>query len=138
MNMDRYHRDHSTILDQIGALRSLSRAGVGANAAEIARRIVDTASLIKFHLAAEDQVLYPQLAKSGQPEVARLSTRYQQEMHGLAAAFGEFVVRWRVPARLEADPDGFRRDANTVLKALYERLRREDEELYPAAAQLIG
>ena len=138
MNMDRYHREHSTILGQIEALRSLSRAGIGANAAEIARRIVDTASLIKFHLAAEDQVLYPQLAKSGQPEVARLSTRYQQEMHGLAAAFGEFVVRWRVPARLEADPDGFRRDANTVLKALYERLRREDEELYPAAAQLIG
>lgn len=136
MKMDRYHRDHSNILDQIEALRSLSRAGVGENGEEIAQCIVNTASLIKFHLAAEDQVLYPRLATSGVPEVEQLSTRYQDEMQGLAEAFGEFVVRWRVPARLRADPDGFRNDANTVLKALYERLQREDRELYPAAAQL--
>lgn len=136
MNMDRYHRDHSNILDQINALRSLSRAGVAENGEEIAQRIVSTASLIKFHLAAEDQVLYPRLAASGVPEVEQLSTRYRQEMSGLADAFGEFVLRWRVPARLQADPDGFRNDANTVLKALYERLKREDRELYPAAEAL--
>lgn len=136
MNMDRYHRDHGNILEQIEALRSLSRAGITENSEHIARRIVDTASLIKFHLVAEDQVLYPLLARSGVPEVERLSTRYQQEMQGLAEAFREFVVRWRVPARLQADPEGFRHDANTVLKALYERLQREDRELYPAAEKL--
>lgn len=136
MDMDRYHRDHGNILDQIDALRSLSHAGIGENGEEIAERIVSTASLIKFHLAAEDQVLYPRLARSGMPEVEQLSTRYQREMQGLASAFGEFVLKWRVPARLQADPEGFRRDANTVLKALYERLQREDSELYPAAAQL--
>lgn len=136
MNMDRYHRDHGNILDQIDALRALSHAGIGENGEEIAQRIVSTASLIKFHLAAEDQVLYPRLARSGVPEVEQMSTSYQQEMNGLANAFGDFVVKWRVPARLQADPDGFRNDANTVLKALYERLKREDRELYPAAEQL--
>lgn len=136
MNMDRYHHDHAAILRQIGALRALSQAGIGENADHISAAIVDTASLIKFHLAAEEQVLYPRLARSGMPEVESLSTRYQAEMRGLAGAFGSFVERWRVPARLQGDPDGFRHDANTVLKALYERLCREDRELYPAAAQL--
>jgi len=136
MNMDRYHHDHSTILEQIDTLRSLAQAGIADNAEHIGQAIVGTASLIKFHLAAEDQVLYPRLARSAVPGVAELSARYQVEMQGIAAAFSAFVTRWRVPARLQADPEGFRRDANTVLKALYERLRREDRELYPAAEQL--
>lgn len=136
MNIERYHRDHTTILQQISALRALSHAGIRENAERIGQAIVSTASLIKFHLAAEDQVLYPRLAKSGRPDVEALSARYQVEMRGLTEAFGEFVGKWRVPSRLEADPDGFRRDANTVLKALYERLRREDVELYPVAEQI--
>lgn len=136
MNMDRYHHDHARILEQIGSLRSLAHAGIGEHAEQIGHAIVNTASLIKFHLAAEDRVLYPRLASSGVAGVADLSARYQGEMRGLAEAFGRFVEQWRVPARLRADPDGFRRDANTVLKALYERLCREDRELYPAAALL--
>ncbi|ADV28539.1 Hemerythrin HHE cation binding domain protein [Pseudoxanthomonas suwonensis 11-1] len=136
MNMDRYHRDHASILQQIDTLRSLSRAGIDANAEHISQAIVETASLIKFHLAAEDQVLYPRLATSAMPEVAAISARYQSEMQGLSQAFGRFVERWRVPARLQEDPEGFRRDANTVLRALFERLCREDRELYPAAAGL--
>jgi iron-sulfur cluster repair protein YtfE (RIC family) len=136
MDIQRYHRDHATILQQIDALRTLSRAGVRENAGKIGEAIVSTASHIKFHLAAEDQVLYPRLAKAGTPEVAELSARYQAEMQGIAQAFAGFVSKWRVPARLEADPDGFRHDANTVLRALYERLRREDVELYPVAEQV--
>ncbi|KAF1701468.1 hemerythrin domain-containing protein [Pseudoxanthomonas suwonensis] len=134
MNMDRYHHDHAAILEQIDTLRSLSRAGVRENAEQISQAIVGTASLIKFHLAAEDQVLYPRLARSGLPALESLSARYQAEMQGLAEAFGRFVERWRVPSRLQGDPDGFRHDANTVLRALYDRLRREDRELYPAAS----
>ncbi|RRN79370.1 hemerythrin domain-containing protein [Pseudoxanthomonas sp. SGD-10] len=136
MDMDRYHRDHATILEQIETLRSLSRAGIAGNAGAISQAIVGTASLIKFHLAAEDQVLYPRLARSGRADLAALSSRYQAEMQGLAEAFGRFVERWRVPARLQATPEAFRSDANTVLRALYERLRREDRELYPAAGRL--
>ena len=66
-------------------------------------------------------------------QVAAMSGRYQDEMQGIARAFAGFVQRWRVPSRLVADPDGFRRDANVVLRALFERLQRESIELYPAA-----
>ncbi|KAF1686693.1 hemerythrin [Pseudoxanthomonas broegbernensis] len=133
MDIQRYHRDHVRILGQIESLRALARGGVRENAEEIGELIVSTASHIKFHLAAEDQVLYPALARSGDPDLARMSERYKAEMQGLAEAFAGFVKQWRVPARLAADPEGFRHGANTVLKALFERLQRENAELYPAA-----
>ncbi len=135
MDISRYHRDHARILEQIETLRHLSREGVAANAARIGEAIVGMASHVKFHLAAEEQVLYPAMARSADAELAALAERYRGEMRGLSQAFADFVARWRVPARLEAEPEGFRRDANTVLRALFERLQREDAELYPAAEQ---
>lgn len=133
MEIARYHRDHDRILEQIDALRALAREGVRENAERIGEAIVSTASHIKFHLAAEEQVLYPALERSPDERLAAMATRYRTEMEGLSGAFAEFVQRWRVPARLAADPDGFRQDANTVLRALFERLQRENAELYPAA-----
>ena len=133
MEIARYHRDHARILEQIDALRALAREGVRENAERIGEAIVSTASHIKFHLAAEEQVLYPARERSPDERLAAMATRYRTEMEGLSGAFAEFVQRWRVPARLAADPDGFRQDANTVLRALFERLQRENAELYPAA-----
>lgn len=133
MNIDRYHRDHAEIYRQINALRALSKAGVRENALAISEAITGTASHIKFHLAAEDRVLYPNLARSGDAAVAAMSARYQREMTDIAGAFAGFVEHWRVPSRLAADPDGFRHDANSVLRALFERLKHEEAELYPAA-----
>lgn len=133
MDIQRYDRDHQQILAQIESLRTLSHAGVRENAEAISELITSTASQIKFHLVAEDQVLYPALARCNNPATAALGERYRLEMQGLAVTFAGFVQQWRVPARLMADPDGFRRDANTVLKALFERLQRENAELYPAA-----
>lgn len=135
MDIQRYHHDHARILEQIDALRALARAGVREHAEEIGQLITGTASHIKFHLAAEDQVLYPTLARCGKADLAAMSERYRIEMQGLAEAFAGFVRQWRVPARLAADPEGFRRDANTVLRALFERLQRENAELYPAAGR---
>ena len=133
MDIQRYHHDHARIFRQIDTLRELSHAGVRENAVRISEIITGTASHIKFHLAAEDRVLYPALARSGDAQVAAMSARYRSEMQGIASAFAAFVAQWRVPSRLAADPDGFRRDANTVLRALFDRLQRESVELYPAA-----
>jgi len=32
---------------------------------------------------------------------------------------------------MRSDPQGFRNDANTVLKRIYERMQRENREFYP-------
>jgi hypothetical protein len=49
-------------------------------------------------------------------------------MNGIAGEYFAFASRWNLPARLQADPEGFRVDANRVLRVLFGRMRREDTE----------
>ncbi len=111
MNIDKFKQQHLAILAAIDDLRQLARGGVAAQAQAIAEQIVAMSGLIKLHLAVEQRYLY---------------------MHGIAGAYLDFAGRWNTPVRLAAEPDAFRSEANTVLHALFQRMRREDHELYPA------
>lgn len=136
MDIQRYTTAHVEILGQIDTLRTLIGSGVAEQSGAIASLLVNIASGIKFHLAAEDRVLYPAFAASQDPEATALGRRYQDEMQGLSADFADLVLKWRVGARIAADPEGFRAHANAVFKALFERLTREERELYPMAERL--
>lgn len=81
-------------------------------------------------------MLYPALLRADDAATVELSRSYQSEMQGIAAAFGEFARKWRVGAHIAGDPEGFRGEANAVFRALHERIRREDQELYPTAERL--
>lgn len=138
MNIDRFKDEHERILEGIATLRSLSHAGVADNAAEIARGIVAMSSVIKLHLSAEDRVLYPGLQASGDRTLALLGHRFQQEMGSIAAAYVGFARRWNTPERVRADPNGFRADANRVLRAVHERMQRENRDFYPLIERNAG
>ena len=122
---------HVGILSRIDQLRSLTHAGVEVNAAAIAQGIISFSSLIKLHLAVEDKALYPALQRSGDATLARLGQQFQDDMGPIAQAFDGFARRWNTAERLRSDPQGFRNDANTVLKRVYERMQRENREFYP-------
>ena len=115
MNIDKFKQQHLAILASIDALRQLARGGVAAQAQAIAEQII---------------------AMSGVAKVAQLGCQYENEMHGIAGAYLDFAGRWNTPVRLAAEPDAFRSEANTVLHALFQRMRREDHELYPAVETL--
>lgn len=138
MDMDRFKRQHHDILAHIAALRDLAHAGVARNAEDIARRIVAMSSLIKLHLAVEDQALYPALQRSRDRRLADMGRQYQQEMASIAAAYGAFAARWNTPRRLALHEEGFRRDANTVLRQVFERMRREDMAFYPRIVKALA
>lgn len=93
---------------------------------------------IKLHLAAEDHALYPSLQRQGDPELTRMGQACQQEMSGIAGAYDSFSRRWNHPAHLSHDADGFRRDANEVLRRVYERMQRENRQFYPRVAALCA
>ena len=112
-------------------LRELAHGGVEPNAAVIARNIVAMSGTIKLHLAVEDQALYPALQRGGDPLLARMGRQYQSEMGPIATAYDAFARRWNTEASLRADPEGFRADANRVLRQVHERMLREDREFYP-------
>jgi len=136
MNLDKFKHQHLDILDSIAELRKLAHDGVARNAERIARRIVAMSSVIKLHLAVEDKALYPALQRQADQGLAELGRHYQDEMQSIAAAYEGFALRWNTPRRLEQDEAGFRHDANTVLRQVFERMKREDKEFYPRVEAL--
>ena len=132
MNIDKFKHEHVAILSAIDQLRELARSGVAMQSQAIAAQIVAMSGLIKLHLAVEQRYLYPAVQASGVAKVARLGLQYENEMQGIAGDYLAFAGRWNTAARLAQEPDAFRSEANTVLHALYQRMRREDTELYPA------
>lgn len=136
MNIDKFNQEHASLLASVTTMRELVQGGVQANAEAIVRQLMAMSASVKLHLAAEDRVLYPALANAADPRVAQVGKQFQQEMGGIAGAYSAFASRWNVPARLAADPQGFRDEANAVFKALHQRIQREGQELYPLAAQV--
>ncbi len=131
MNIDKFKQQHVEILTCISALRDLVKSGIRDNAAEISHRIIAMSSTIKLHLAVEDRILYPALQAANNPALARMGKRFQDEMTSIAHAYLDFARRWNTPATVSGSPEQFRADANSVLKVLYERMRKEDVDFYP-------
>ncbi|WP_374361945.1 hemerythrin domain-containing protein [Pseudoduganella danionis] len=132
MNLDKFKHQHLDILGAITGLRALVQQGIAEQASAIAQQIVAMSGFIKLHLAVEDRVLYPALEQSGNAQLARMSRQYRGEMDHIANAYLAFATKWNTPRLLAAEPEVFRSEANAVLRTLYERMRREDHEFYPA------
>lgn len=132
MNIDKFKSQHLKIFECIRLLRQLAQAGVAGNAQEIARTVVTMSSLIKLHLSVEDTVLYPALRTGRSSSLTRMGEEYQEDMKAVAKGYDAFARKWNTAAHVAQDPDGFRVDANTVLKRLHARIRQEDMEFYPA------
>lgn len=93
------------------------------------------AGQVSFHLAMEDDSLYPRLASSDNAQARTVATTFLQEMGGLAEVFTAFSRKWQVSA-IEADPQGFTAESRKVLAALGDRIQRENSVLYPLADKL--
>jgi len=132
MNIDKFKQQHVEILNCISTLRTLVKSGISDNAADISRAIIAMSSTIKLHLAVEDKFLYPALENTSDVHLARMGKRFQDEMASIASAYLAFARRWNTPSTVSQNPEGFRSDANSVLKVLYDRMRREDLDFYPA------
>ena len=131
MNIDKFKHQHTDILRGIATLRALAHAGVEGNATAIAQGIVAMSGTIKLHLAVEDQVLYPALQRGGNAELARMGRQYQSEMASIASAYDTFARRWNTADSVRRNAQGFREQANVVLRKVYERMQREDHDFYP-------
>lgn len=131
MNIDKFKQQHVEILSHLVALRTQVKHGIVQNAAEIARLVVSMSSTIKLHLAVEDTVLYPALQGSNNVALARMGKKYQDEMENIAASYLGFARKWNTASRVSQDPEGFRSDANSVLKVLHARMQKENTDFYP-------
>jgi DUF438 domain-containing protein len=132
MKLDKLKGQHTEILSSIDALRETVRQGIAENAMTIVQQLVHMSGVISLHLSMEDRFLYPELQKQGSVRLASMGRRFQDEMAQIAAVYGDFVKKWNVAGNVAANPEGFRADANRVLKTLFERMQRENRDFYPA------
>lgn len=131
MNIDKFKQQHVEILSCISELRTLVKSGIGNNAKDIARLIISMSSIIKLHLAVEDKILYPALQHANNASLARMGKKFQDEMTSIALAYLDFARKWNSASTVAQDPEGFRSDANSVLRVLHDRMRKENTDFYP-------
>lgn len=132
MDIDRFKQQHIDILRRIDTLRTVVHQGIEMNARTIAQQVHELGTVVKLHLAIEDRILYPAAVKAADTRIAAMAETYQQEMKGIANAYIRFTLKWSDAGKVAAEPEGFRVDANTVLKNVYQRMQRENHEFYPA------
>ncbi|WP_312982552.1 hemerythrin domain-containing protein [Atlantibacter sp.] len=136
MNIDKMKSQHNEIIQKINQLREYSRRGITDNAQEIAQTVVSMSSVIKVHLSAEDQFLYPYLEKVEDQKLKRMSLQFQREMADIVVEYEMFSRRWNTASKITGHDEDFRRDANTVLRKVHERMQRENTQFYPLVEQV--
>ena len=136
MNIDKMKNQHVEILEKISFLRKLSQAGVSSNAQEIATAIVSMSAIIKTHLSAEDQFLYPRIEQDGNSTLRQVSSTFQREMTDIVSDYDVFSRRWNIASKLIGNDEAFRRDANTVLRKVFERMQKENKDFYPLVERM--
>jgi len=88
---------------------------------------------ITVHLAMEDNGLYSRMMASGDAEAVAMAKRFQEEMGNLGSAFTAFNRNWLPSGEIEGDPERFFGEITSLLRALQDRIERENTELYPLA-----
>lgn len=88
------------------------------------------AGKLVLHLKYEDEHLYPELQRSNDVAVKNKAELFIKEMGGLASIFNDFKGKYNTKSKIESDLEGFKNLSGEVVKALENRLYREDNELY--------
>ena len=132
--LDVLRTEHDAALTMAARLLALAEAADPRGAAiPIVMQLNRLLGLIRAHLAQEDAELYPALVASTDPEVARLAQRYVDEMGGLAHEFECFARRWSCSDSIAGSIVEFRSAVRQLVRALSERIERENLNLYPLA-----
>lgn len=131
----RLQHDELTALAQeleseLGAARLVSGEGL------CRERLGKLLAKLNVHLALEDKILYQQLLAHERKDVVLLARRFIDEVGSLGGQVKEFAARWEAARSIQERPTAFVAERRTILAALTQRARREDEELYALADEL--
>lgn len=133
---DMLKADHQKLLGLVTGLSKLldSPATVTAKAAEIRTGLSQLAGAVTMHLSMEDNTIYKQML--AHPTGKAVAERFQREMGGIKTAFTGYIGKYSSPAAISANPAGFISETKAIVKALGDRICKEEGELYPAFDKL--
>ena len=120
---------HRKIIEKLEFIDRIRRSNYDPN--EIGKHIAQLSGLIGVHLTMEDKVMYPKLLSHPDEKIRQIARRFKDEMGGLVHAWKEYSSKWMLARNIKDDFSGFNDETDKVFTALRERVRREDNELYP-------
>ncbi|WP_427911437.1 hemerythrin domain-containing protein [Ramlibacter sp. MMS24-I3-19] len=127
---DKFRGQHNEILQIAKEMTEQMRGQ--PDPAALRKLLSNLAGKLSFHLAMEDQALYPRLLGAEDPKVKTMAQQFMTEMGGLGGAFAAYNGKWQV-SDIRANPEGFAEETRAVFAALTQRISRENRELYPLA-----
>jgi hemerythrin-like domain-containing protein len=128
--IDRFMAQHNDIL---GVAREITEKLKDEADASVLRSLLSSlAGKLNFHLAMEDQVLYPRLMERKDSEANVMAKKFKSEMGGLGEAFLAYNNKWQVSA-IRSNRADFSSESNRIFAALTQRIAKENKELYPLA-----
>lgn len=136
MQTEHFRQDHREMHQMVQELRQMIHAGIEQNAIQIIPLLVRIGEKSSKHLQREDEELYLPMAMSSDPKLASIAIDVQIRMGEIREAFEEFCEVYSTPADIIANPNSFRQDASAVFKVLHDRMRFENNELFPLLASL--
>lgn len=128
-----FRRQHDDILDLVSQISNfLAIESLSKDASQIVVLSSKLAGKVKFHLAMEDDSLYPRLLKDTDVSVKSLAQKYISEMGGINKAFISYLEKWKNAKLIEANAVQFIRETKHLFNVLAKRIEKENNELYKA------
>lgn len=130
----RFRTQHDEIGAIVGRIEAILMSPTGhTRAQEIRQAFSELSAKLRLHLALEDDVLYPRLARHEDTKVRDLAVKYQTEMGGIRQAYEDFLAQWVHSGKLVTDYSAFQTALKGLFAALKDRIHRENTQVYPLA-----
>lgn len=134
---EQFRHQHDEIVQVVTELTGhLDEKTLSDHIPEIVALLIRLSGKVKVHLAMEDSKLYPGMVASEDPLARSLADLYQSEMGDLAVVFEAYIAKWLSPDQIHVDKRGFIAETQNLFGVLGDRIRRENEILYPVADDL--
>jgi hemerythrin-like domain-containing protein len=132
IDSSRFKHEHKVILGIVSQLEDLLDAeALAANGTPAHQLVAELAGLLTEHLRVEDAVIYPSLVTHSEPSVRATAQLLAKRIGGIGRTFEAYVGAWAAGETISGDPARFVAETRGMMRALKNRIEREDRELYP-------
>lgn len=126
-----YRKQHSGIVENAQNIQDLLDPDLLKNNSHGIRKLITKLSnSLKIHLILEDRALYPILINSSDGKIRDMSRKYIDEMGTISDLYISFSQKWKTGSSIKNHAAVFIDETKNILKALLDRIERENTELY--------
>ncbi|NLM21632.1 MAG: hemerythrin domain-containing protein [Peptococcaceae bacterium] len=134
---ERFRKQHTAITEVVTTIKALLQPELVVNNSELIRKnLSKLMGKLSVHLAAEDEVLYPELLRHDDGKVVQTAQKYLQELGDIKERFSAYCSKWAVAPLIKNKPEEFIKETVELFRTLGKRIDLEEKELYRLADSL--